>query len=131
MPHLELIEGRYLIKFEMRTIDDILALGDGREHERAFKVVKRVSEVNQSLYDTFLSPLVQAMSNEMTAQWSRMLQQDRLQRYMISDMNPAMWPLKFFAPMVREQRKPVSTDNPFLSSKTDIGANHRFTRHLP
>ncbi len=125
MPHLELIEGRYLIKFEMRTIDDILALGDGREHERAFKVVKRVSEVNQSLYDTFLSPLVQAMSNEMTAQWSRMLQQDRLQRYMISDMNPAMWPLKFFAQMAREQRQPVSTDNPFV--KLEVQISERIT----
>ncbi len=120
MPHLELIEGRYLIKFEMRTVDDILALGDGRAHERTFEVVKRVSEVNQSLYDTFLSPVIQAMSNEMTAQWSRMLQPDRLQRYILSDMNPAMWPLKFFAQMVREQRQPASPDNPFVKLEGQI-----------
>ena len=120
MPHLELIDGRYLIKFEMRTINDILALGDGREHERAFKVVKRVSEINQSLYDTFLSPVIRAMSNEMTAQWSRMLQPDRLQRYMLSDSNPAMWPLKIFAEMVREQRKPVSPDNPFIKLEAQM-----------
>jgi pimeloyl-ACP methyl ester carboxylesterase len=120
MPHMELIDGRYLIKLEMRTIDDILALGDGREHERAFKVVKRVSEVNQSLYDTFLSPVVQAMSNDITAQWSRILQPDRLQRYMLSDMNPVLWPLKFFARMVREQRKPVSSDNPFVKLEVQI-----------
>jgi hypothetical protein len=120
MPHLELIEGRYLIKFEMRTIEDILALDDGREDERAFEVVKRVSEVNQGLYDTFLSPMVKAMSNEVTAQWWRMMQPDRLQRYLISDLNPAMLPVKNIARMVREQRKPVSPDNPFLKLEKEI-----------
>jgi pimeloyl-ACP methyl ester carboxylesterase len=111
MPHLELIEGRYLIKFEMREISDILALDDGRQDERAFKIVKRVAEVNQSLYDTFLSPLVRATSNEITAHWSRMLQPERMQRYMLSDMNPFMWPVKFYGQMVRDHRQPVSQDN--------------------
>ncbi|MGO9021641.1 MAG: TerB family tellurite resistance protein [Syntrophobacteraceae bacterium] len=113
MPSLELTDGRYLIKFEMRTIEDILALGDGREHERPFEVVKRFAEVNQGLYDTFLSPFVRATSSEMTAHWLRMLQPTRMQRYMYSDMNPAMWPLKTFAQIVREQRQPVSPDNAF------------------
>lgn len=120
MPSFELIEGRYLIKFEMRTIDDILALGDGREHERAFEVVKRVSEINQGLYDTFVSPAVKAMSNEFTARWSRMLQPDRMQRYMFSDMNPMMWPVKFLAGMIRDSRKQVSSDNPFLQLESKI-----------
>lgn len=120
MPSLELIEGRYLIKFEMRTIDDILALGDGREHERAFEVVKRVSEINQGLYDTFISPAVKAMSNEIAARWSRMLQSDRMQRYMFSDMNPMMWPVKFLAWMIRDSRKQVSSDNPFLQLESKI-----------
>ncbi len=114
MPSRELIDGRYLIKFEMRTIEDILALGDGRAHERAFEVVKRVAKINQGLYDTFLSPIVQAMSNEFTAQWWRMMQPDRMQRYMCSDMNPAMWPLKAVAELIREERRPVASDNPFL-----------------
>ncbi|SPF34125.1 conserved hypothetical protein [Syntrophobacter sp. SbD1] len=113
MPSLELTDGRYLIKFEMRTIEDILALGDGREHERHFEVVKRSAEVNQGLYDTFLSPLVRATSSEITAHWLRMLQPVRVQRYMFSDMNPVMRPLKTFAQIVREQRQPVSPDNAF------------------
>jgi pimeloyl-ACP methyl ester carboxylesterase len=114
MPGLELLDGRYVIRFEARTIQDILALGDGREHERSFEVVKKVAEINQSLYDTFLSPLVRATSNELSAHWSRMLQPERFQRYMLSDVNPAMWPLKAFASMVREQRQPVSSDNTFV-----------------
>ena len=118
MPGLELIDGRYVIRFETRTIEDILALGDGRKHERPFEIVKRVAEINQSLYDTFLSPLVRATSNEMTAHWWRMLQPERMQRYMFSDVNPAMLPFKAFAQMVREQRQPVSSDNVFLKLET-------------
>ena len=120
MLHLELTDGRYLIKFEMRNIEDILALGDGRAHERPFEVVKRVAEINQGLYDTFLSPWVQAMSNELTAEWSRMLEPDRLQRHMCSDMNPAMWPFKTIAETVRAQRKPVCSDNPFLKLEGQV-----------
>ncbi|MGE5746041.1 MAG: TerB family tellurite resistance protein [Solirubrobacterales bacterium] len=120
MPSLELVEGRYLIKFEPRTIEDILALGDGREHERAFEVVKRVSEINQSLYDTFLSPVVKAMSNEVTAQWLRLLKPERLQRYLLSDLNPAMWPVKMLAEMVRAQRRPASPDNPFVQAERQM-----------
>ena len=120
MPSLELVEGRYLIKFEPRTIEDILTLGDGREHERAFEVVKRVSEINQSLYDTFLSPVVKAMSNEVTAQWLRLLKPERLQRYLLSDLNPAMWPVKMLAEMVRAQRRPASPDNPFVQTERQM-----------
>jgi pimeloyl-ACP methyl ester carboxylesterase len=120
MPSLELVEGRYLIKFEPRTIEDILALGDGREHERAFEVVKRVSEINQSLYDTFLSSVVKPMSNEVTAQWLRLLVPERLQRYLLSDLNPAMWPVKMLAQMVRAQRRPASADNPFVQAERQM-----------
>ena len=42
-----------------RTIEDILALGDGREHEQAFETVARISEINEGLYDTFVGPWVQ------------------------------------------------------------------------
>src|SRR4029453_8001554 len=63
-----LIDGRYLIRFEPRTVDDILKLGDGREHERAFATVRRISEINQGIYDSFVSPAVQALANPTTAE---------------------------------------------------------------
>jgi hypothetical protein len=119
-PGLELLDGRYVIRFEARTIQDILALGDGREHERPFEVAKRVAEINQSLYDTALSPLVRAGANELTARWIRMMMPERMKRYMFSDINPAMWPFKAFAQMVREQRQPVSSDNEFLKLEARI-----------
>jgi pimeloyl-ACP methyl ester carboxylesterase len=43
MPGLEYVDGRYLIQFVPRGIDDILALDDGRGDERAFEVANRVS----------------------------------------------------------------------------------------
>ena len=58
--------GQYLVRFEGRTIDDILALGDGREHEQAFETAARISEINEGLYDTFVSPWVRLWSNEAT-----------------------------------------------------------------
>ena len=38
MPGRQYVEGRYLIQFVPRTIEDILALDDGRKDERAFEV---------------------------------------------------------------------------------------------
>ena len=55
-PGQEYIQGRYIIRFEAREVADILALDDGREDERAFEVVRRVSEINQGVYDRFVSP---------------------------------------------------------------------------
>uniref|UniRef100_UPI003F85AA70 DUF3141 domain-containing protein n=1 Tax=Cupriavidus ulmosensis TaxID=3065913 RepID=UPI003F85AA70 len=113
--HLELIEGRYLMRFERRTIDDILALDDGRDDERAFEVVRRVAEVNQRLYDTFASPVVQAASNELGAYAMRQMHPARLERSLASDANPWMAWIAALAPSVRDARQPVAPDNPFVT----------------
>ncbi len=89
-PHRDLIEGRYLVRFERRKIADILALDDGREDERAFEVVRRVADVNQHLYDTFASPVVRAASTEVTAEAARAAHASRLERSLATDANPWM-----------------------------------------
>ncbi|WP_454731031.1 MULTISPECIES: DUF3141 domain-containing protein [Cupriavidus] len=113
--HLDLIDGRYLMRFERRTIDDILALDDGRDDEDPFEVVRRVAEINQRLYDTFASPLVQAMSNEFSAYAMRQTHPARLERSLASDANPWMAWIAALAPAVRQARRPVEQDNPFLA----------------
>ena len=120
MPGLEFIEGRYLIKFAPRAIDDILALDDGRDDEKGFEVVKRVAEVNQGLYDAFLSRVVKAMSNETTARIARMLNPARVERYFFSDLNPWMLWAKSLAETVRANRRPVSRDNPFVQIEQQV-----------
>jgi len=57
---------------------------------------------------------VQAMSNEATAKWLRLTNPDRMRRYLLSDLNPAMWTVKSLAQMVRAQRMPAAPRNPFM-----------------
>ncbi|THF56556.1 DUF3141 domain-containing protein [Pseudothauera rhizosphaerae] len=121
MPGREFVQGRYLVRFEPRDIPDILALDDGREDERAFEVVRRVSEINQGLYDTFLSPWLKlAGSNEFLAETLRNLNPARFERLWFSDANPLLWPLGSFAGLVRHKRVPAAGDNPFVALETKV-----------
>ncbi len=110
----------YIVRFEERTIDDILALDDGRKDEETFAAVARLSEVNANLYQTFVSPWVRSFSNKFIADWMRLSNPARVERLVFSDANPLMWPLQALAPMVAEHRKPVSPDNPFLQAQEAI-----------
>jgi hypothetical protein len=74
--------------------------------------------VNQSLYDTFLSPWMRAFANEPMAKALRALSPSRLQRYALSDLNPAMWTVKTLAETVRRSRKPVPADNAYRALET-------------
>ena len=119
----DLLPGQYLVRFEGRTIDDILALGDGREHEQAFETVARISEINEGLYDTFLSPWVRLWSNEASAEALRLMHPLRLQRFLLSDLNPAMWPVRLMAEAVRKDRRPAARrkrvrDQPSMRSRS-------------
>ncbi|MFC3376385.1 DUF3141 domain-containing protein [Rugamonas sp. CCM 8940] len=114
MPGLEFASGRYVIRFEPREVADILALDGGRQDEGAFEVVKRVAQVNQAMYDTFVSPMVKAMSNESTAALSRNLNSARLERHLFSDNNPLLKAMAPLAAMVKAQRQQVAPDNPLL-----------------
>jgi pimeloyl-ACP methyl ester carboxylesterase len=128
MPGAEFTEGRYLIQFAPRTIGDILALDDGREDEQAFELVNRVSQINQGLYNTFVSPFVRAMSNELTAEMLRAMNPARLERWGFSDLNPFMGWIKAMAQWVRDNRQQVSSDNPFLRFERD--ASRQIVRGL-
>jgi hypothetical protein len=114
-PSAELIPGRYVVRFERRTLDDIRALEDTREDEKPFGAVARVSEINESLYRTVVRPWVQAWSTEATAETLRQLHPNRLQSSLVSDQNPWMAPLEQLAEWVRANRQQVSPDNPFLA----------------
>ena len=68
----------------------------------------------------FVSPWVKAMSNEATAKWLRRANPDRMRRYLLSDLNPAMWTVKSLAQMVRAQRMPVAPDNPLAQIERQV-----------
>jgi tellurite resistance protein len=117
---VDLLPGSYLVRFEERSVKDILALDDGREDEAAFETVARISEINEGLYDTFVSPWVRLFANEATAGALRVMHPLRLERFMISDMSPILWPLQAMARAVRENRRPVALDNPFLKAEQAV-----------
>ena len=115
MPGISMIDDHHVIRFEPREINDILALGDGRDGEKAFEVVRRVAEINQAMYNRYVSPVMQLFSSEMTAICMRYLNSSRLERALFSDSNPALKALKPVADLVRSRRKPVSANNPWLA----------------
>ncbi|WP_321813719.1 MULTISPECIES: DUF3141 domain-containing protein [unclassified Paraburkholderia] len=120
---LEALEGRYEIRFERRTIDDVLALDDGREDEQPFEVVRRFAENNQRIYDLFVSPVVRGSSNALSAHLLRESHPSRVERSMFSDANPALGVLPAIAEMVRAHRKPAAPDNPFTLMEKQVSAS--------
>lgn len=122
MPGREFAIGRYVIRFEPREVADILAFDDGRDDERAFELVRHVAQINQNFYDTYVSPMVQAMTNEQSAALSRNLNSARLERQVFSDSNLVLKALKPLADQVRQQRRPVAPDNVFLKAEQQASA---------
>lgn len=116
--HSDLVEGEWVMRCEARTLDDIRALGGHEpEDERMFATVAQVSEANLAFYRTFLQPFVKAAINPAFAELVRMMHPLRLQYEMLSDENPFATVLGEIADRVRNNRYPVSPDNPFLAAE--------------
>ena len=118
--HAELMPGRYLVRFERRTLDDLRALEPTREDELPFAAVARVSEITEGLYRTFASPWIRPWVTETGAETLRKLHPNRLQYSLWSDQNPWMGVVKSLAESVREHRRPVAADNPYLAVEQKV-----------
>ena len=111
----DLASGNWVMRCEARTLDDIRALGgNDMADERRFATAARVSEINLSLYRTFVQPMVQALVSAPMADCMRQFHPLRLQYELFADQNPAMAPVAALAGQVRENRKSVAGDNPFV-----------------
>jgi len=115
----------YDVRFEAREMNDLLALNEPRkemkEEEADFRRVAAVSEMNDRLYNTYVSPWVRMFSNEVTAEIIRQLHPLRVNKYIFSErVNPFMLIFKAASPVVKTERRPVSPDNPFLSMEKNI-----------
>jgi hypothetical protein len=84
-----------------------------RIDEKPFEVVAEVSLLNEKAYSLFGRPIVKGMVNEKTAELTRTLHPLRVQRWLLSDINPLMWPVGVMASKVEADRKPAPQDNPF------------------
>jgi pimeloyl-ACP methyl ester carboxylesterase len=117
----DLLSGDWIMRCEQRTLDDIRAIGgNSTEDERRFATAARVSEINLALYRAFAQPLVKAIFTPHLAEWLRRWSPDRLQYVMFSDRNPLMRSVANAAEKIRDNRKPVSADNPFLALQEQV-----------
>ncbi len=105
----------YYVHYEARDISDILAMDDGLADEEEFKPVAVVSELNNKIYLHTLAPWMRFFTTEQSAEMLKQLHPMRVSRYIFSDQNSFMLPFAPVAKWVRENRKPVSKDNPFVT----------------
>jgi pimeloyl-ACP methyl ester carboxylesterase len=117
----DLVTGNWVMRCEMRTLDDIRALGgNDAADERRFATAGRVSEINLALYRTFAQPAVRALASSPAAEWMQQLHPLRLQYEAFSNANPMMAPVASLANQVRNDRRPVAADNPFVAMQENI-----------
>src|SRR5215468_11280981 len=117
----DLVTGDWVMRCEMRTLDDIRALGgNDDDDERRFATSARMSEVNLALYRTFAQPFVRAFVSPPLAQLLHQIHPLRVQYEMFSDANPFMAPVAGLAENVRKNRRPVAPDNPFTAMQEDV-----------
>jgi pimeloyl-ACP methyl ester carboxylesterase len=115
----------YDVRFDERDFKDIRAFNEDKEEMKEedadFSRVAAVSEMNDELYNTFLSPWVKMFSNETTADVIKQLHPLRVNKYIFSEkINPFMLIFKMLAPVVKKNRSPVSPDNPSLAIEKNI-----------
>jgi len=117
----DLAAGDWIMRCEMRTLDDIRALGGNNSaDERCFATANRVSQTNLALYRAFVQPIVRACVNPALADAIERLHPLRLQYEMFSNANPMMAWVSGWADQVRNGRKPASADNPFIAMQENV-----------
>ena len=126
VPAAGFVTGDWIARFEARSLDDIRALGrNSPEDDRAFAAVARLSELNLSLYRTFLKPFVRALANHPMADLAQALNPLRVSYTIFAESNPWMKGVGPLAAAVPGAGRPVATDNPLLALQTlRLGANH-------
>ena len=112
---------RVHIRFEPRSINDILHLDHNRDEEPLFAEVARMSKINSETYQRVGRPLVKALTTVESAQLMRNMHPLRTQRLVFSDKNPLMPMLDSLSNQASQNRVNLSPTNPFLVAEK-IGA---------
>ncbi|MGC2080680.1 MAG: DUF3141 domain-containing protein [Xanthobacteraceae bacterium] len=117
----DLVSGDWVMRCEARTLDDVRALGGNTvEDDHRFAAVDRLSQTNLALYRTFFRPWVCAFVNPSRADFIRQLHPLRLQYEIFSNANPLMASVAALADQVRNDRRPASSDNPFITLQEHV-----------
>jgi pimeloyl-ACP methyl ester carboxylesterase len=110
---------QYSVAFEERRVED-LVFDYPRE---AFERVREVSEINEMLYRTLVSPWVQAAATPWSAALLKWLHPMRTSRYLLSEkFSPWMHVIAAMAEEVRKNRVAVPEDSQLRIAERDLGA---------
>jgi pimeloyl-ACP methyl ester carboxylesterase len=107
-------QGAYSVSFEARTIDNILALDDGREEEIEFAAAAKFSEWATKTYELTWQPIIHFLVTPAVAEAGRRFHPMRQQHYLFSRRNPLLAYVEDLAEQVRGTRVPAARDNPFV-----------------
>jgi hypothetical protein len=123
VPAAGFVTGDWIARFEARSLDDIRALGrNSPQDDHAFAAVARLSDLNLSVYRSFLQPAVRALANQPMADLAKALNPLRLSYTIFADSNPWMKAMPKLAAGVSAARRPVAPDNPLLKLQTQVSA---------
>lgn len=109
----DLLDREFTVSFHERKIEDLKIVDDGRDDETPFAAVARLSEQQAEFYDVCVRPFVQAGVSPQSADFRRKTHPLRVQRAMMSSLNPFLGQLPGLAGRVRNERAPADKDNPF------------------
>ena len=122
--HPELAGGKWIMRCEQRSLDDIRAMGGNTaEDERRFATAARASEINLANYRNFVQPWIRATVTPQLAEWMRKLHPLRVSYEVFGGDNVAMKAVAEAADNAREHRKPAKENNPFLTFQETVSKN--------
>jgi pimeloyl-ACP methyl ester carboxylesterase len=120
----DLAHGKWIMRCEQRTLDDIRAMGGNSiEDERRFATAAKVSELNLSAYRQYVQPWIKALVTPQTAEWMRQVHPLRVQYEALAGETAVTSAISRAADEAREHRKPATSDNPFLALQEAASKN--------
>ncbi|AWN40040.1 DUF3141 domain-containing protein [Methylobacterium durans] len=96
---------RYDVILTERRVEDLQRLQKyARRDEVPFGAVEKVSELNASLYEAFVHPMLGTLVSPESARLGRALHPLRVRHWAVSDLNPWLAPIKEWAEFARTHR---------------------------
>jgi hypothetical protein len=108
---------QYAVRFEPRKVEDLRF----DYPQKAFERVRRVSEFNESIYRTFVSPWVKAVTNPWAAQSMQWIHPMRMKSYLWSErFMPWMRLFSILADAIDKDRHRIPDDHPLLTQERKL-----------
>jgi pimeloyl-ACP methyl ester carboxylesterase len=119
----QLEPGDYTVHYEHRTMKDIVALNpEGRDEEALFSTIAKVSELNATMYKTWMRPWVKMFANRQLGDAIGKMHPLRMQRQVFSDAFPLAPVIREQAKQARAKRMPVADNNPLRAAEKQLDA---------